>query len=286
MINTYYGNGHVPISILRPLTDETFLDTYGHKLGEFAFRVGHHGPKTLKSADDTPSPVIMYRTILAVAADASLHIISIGFLTNLADLLRSGADDISPLSGLDLVSTKVSELIIMGGRYPSGRDFNFRTDAPSAMHVLENWPKHIPITYSGGELGKQILSGQTLAQDAPPDSPVLAAYQWYVGRCQTTRESWDPVTVLYGVLGMDGFDALGRKPQFAFANEYGYNSIVMTDGSATNKWIDDETVTNQHWLRLADGVTNDDVSDLLNWFLTRGPETRGFEEYDAGLRVQ
>jgi hypothetical protein len=200
-----------------------------------------------------------------------MHLISIGFLTNLADLLQSQTDKISSFSGVDLVRHKVSELIVMGGYYPSGWEFNFGGGDPASTdYVLKHWPKNVAITYSGGELGGDIYSGQTLAEDSPPDSLILAAYQWYVGRCSTIRESWDPITTLYGILGIEGFSKLGVKAPFAFANSFGYNSIT-NPANASNAWVNASSVTNQHWLRLADGVTNSSVAWLLDQFYTHDP---------------
>ena len=101
------------------------------------------------------SPVDLYRSVLHRAKDSSVNIVSVGFLTNLADLLRSEADDITEMSGLQLVRLKVRELVIMGGMYPSGWEFNFGGENPtSTAYVLEYWPSNVAVTYSGGELGK------------------------------------------------------------------------------------------------------------------------------------
>ena len=208
--------------------------------------------------------------MLNSAEDHSIHLISIGFLTNLAELLRSEPDDISPLSGLDLISAKVSEFVVMGGKYPSGWGYNFGgVDPDSTAYVVSHWPKDVAITYSGGELGGKIFSGEHLAELSPPDSPTLAAYQWYVGRCSTIRESWDPLTVLYGIVGLDGFNSLGLRPPLVFANEFGYNSI--TSKNASNGWVNDRSVTNKHWLKLAEGVTNSSVAGLLTSFYAHNP---------------
>jgi hypothetical protein len=216
------------------------------------------------------TPVDLYRSVLNEAEDNSLNVISIGFLTNLADLLKSEADDISDLTGTELARSKVSKLVIMGGMYPSGWEFNFGGGDPaSTIYVLNHWPSNVPITFSGAELGGNIYSGQNLAQHSPPDSPVLASYQWYVGRCSTIRESWDPLTVLYGILGLDGFSKIGITPPLAYANEFGYNSI--TSNNASNAWVNDTSVTNQHWLRLADAVSNSSVAWLLDQFFTHDP---------------
>ncbi|KAF7196023.1 hypothetical protein HII31_02649 [Pseudocercospora fuligena] len=198
------------------------------------------------------------------ASPSSITIISLGFLNNLATLLKSS-------NGTSLIETKVAELVIMGGAYPGpGWEFNFGYQDPAATaYILENWPNSIPITYSGFDLGANIYSGSRLREHAMADSPVLAAYEWYVGRCSTTRESWDPVTTLYGILGLDGFSALGLQEPFAYATENGYNSIVEANG--TNAWVNDASVKNQRQLKLADGVSNASVAWMLDQFYIHDP---------------
>lgn len=275
-VNTYYGNGDVPIGAIRPLTNETFLDTYYYKLGEYASKVAHNFPRTLERAEDTETPVSLYRSVLASAQNASVTIISIGFMTNLADLLTSTPDVHSPLSGAELIAAKVKELVVMGGTYPSGWEYNFSGHDPqSVATVLESWPPAVPITFSGSELGEKVFSGQALASRGPPDSPVLAAYQWYGDRCNTTSRSYDPVTVLYGVLGLGGehFPDCGLYPYyFAYGNEDGYNSITGKNG--TNAWIDDRSVTNQHWLKLREprlaNLLDEDLTMLFAWSPEQG----------------
>lgn len=83
------------------------------------------------------------------------------------------------------------------------------------------------------------------------------------------RESWDPLTTVYGILGLEGFGKIGVRAALAFGNEAGYNSVTSANGS--NAWVDDGGVRNQHWLRLAEGVTNSSVAWLLNQLLTADP---------------
>ena len=238
--------------------------------GEYASKVAYNWPGPLTNASLAPTPVELYRTILASAENHSLHIISIGFLTNLADLLRSEADHISPLSGVKLLAAKVNELIIMGGNYPSGWEYNFGgSDPNSTIYVLDHWPKSVAVTFSGGELGGSIVSGQNLLFDPSVDSPTLAAYQWYVGRGSITRETWDPITVLYGIVGLEGFAKLGTQTLLKYANSYGYNSIVANNGS--NAWVNDTSVRNQHWLELGNGVTNTSMAWVIDNFLIHPP---------------
>ena len=101
--------------------------------------------------------------------------------------------------------------------------------------------------------GSKVFSGQRSPELAEKKSPVLAAYQWYGDRCNTTRASYDPVTVLYEVV------RLGDVSEFG--NEGGFNGVAA-DGR--NGWIEDERVANQHWLRLKDGVSNEEVGEMLD----------------------
>lgn len=272
VINTYYNNPAIPIAALKPLTPTTFLDTRTFRLGEYASKLAHNFPRALSNASSTPDPVPLYRSLLASAPNASTTLISLGFLTNLAALLASPPDTISPLSGAQLVRLKTAELVVMGGRYPSGHEFNFATDAASTRAVLAGWPENVPVTFVGYELGKRVVSGQRLLEWAPKDSPVLAAYQWYGDRCNTARASYDPVAVLYGILGLGGDGRSGVGEMFEFVGEGGCN-VVAEDGG--NEWKEGCGVRNQRWLRLRDGVRVEEVGELLDRMYARGPLDEG-----------
>ncbi|KAL7920776.1 Inosine/uridine-preferring nucleoside hydrolase domain-containing protein [Trichoderma austrokoningii] len=264
---TYFNNEDIPIAAFRPLTNDAFFDKDNYLYGEYVSKLAYNWPRKVKDSALTPTPVDLYRTILSSADDDSIHIISIGGLTNLANLLKSEGDHISHLSGPQLISAKVSELVVMGGQYPSGWEYNFGgIDPKSTADVVDYWPKNVKVTYSGGELGGNVFSGQNFAQQLSPDSPVLSAYQWYVGRGSTVRASWDPITTLYGILGLEWASKLRVRPMLAYANEFGYNSINAANGS--NAWVNDATVTNHHWLRLAEGVTNSSMARLLDEIMT------------------
>jgi hypothetical protein len=155
------------------------------------------------------------------------------------------------MTGPELIAAKVSELVIMGGGYPSGHEYNFRGDKPTASaHVVNNWKGRI--TYSGAELGGNVFSGAPLNVGGPEDDPVRAAYRWYLGY-NISRQSWDPLTILYACQGLGGL--------FEYANDFGYN-YVFPNGS--NTWVYDQATTNQHWLRLkVDNVTVGEELDQL-----------------------
>lgn len=60
----------------------------------------------------------LYREVLSAAEDSSITIVSLGYFDNLEVLLNSEADTYSELSGMDLITRKVTELVVMGGEYP------------------------------------------------------------------------------------------------------------------------------------------------------------------------
>ncbi|CZT11067.1 uncharacterized protein RCO7_10163 [Rhynchosporium graminicola] len=247
-ILTHYGHSDIPIGLRGPITNETFFDDYFYELGEFTSKVTYHWSNDSipwNKLHDIWNPVSLYRKLLASQKDNSVTIASIGFFENLSGLLNSTADEYSHLSGRDLITKKVSQLVVMGGRYPSGSEYNFFGDDPLATaHVINTWPSQVPIVFSGGEIGENVQSGGLLARDAPEDDPVRAAYRWYVGYNQT-RSSWDPLTVLYAVQGLGDV--------FEYGNTRGYNH-VFANGS--NEWVFDGKRRDQKWLRLkVDNVT-------------------------------
>jgi hypothetical protein len=149
----------------------------------------------------------------------------------------------------------------MGGTYPSGHEFNFFGDNPSATaHVIDAWPSSptSPMTFSGFELGAQIMSGAQLTTDGPDNDPVKAAYKWYTGY-NVSRESWDPVTMLYALYG------LGETLEFA--GEAGRNR-VWPNGS--NEWVEDGRESGQRWLRLREGVDGKSVGKRLDELYLKG----------------
>jgi hypothetical protein len=126
--------------------------------------------------------------------------VSVGFLSNLRNLLMTRPDRLSPLDGRELVAGKVRAWVCMGGQFPKGPEAcNLRRDAPAAAYAIEHWPT--PIIFSGGELGSRIQTGAGLTK-LPADSPVRRAYKLYNGL--TNRASWDQTAVLYAVRGLEG----------------------------------------------------------------------------------
>ena len=151
-----------------------------------------------------PAPAVdLYRQVLAGQPDDSVTIVSTGFLTNLADLLASPPDEVSGLTGQELVAAKVTRWVAMGGAYPDSAaflddaEFNFALDAPAAQSTVSGWPT--PAVFTGFEVGREIMTGAALQTDTPTDNPVREGYRLW-GEAGNVP-SFDLTAVLAAVRG-------------------------------------------------------------------------------------
>lgn len=150
----------------------------------------------LDSARIYPDAVTVYRQVLANTVEP-VDIVSVGYLNNLQELFESGADNISALTGTQLVARKVRHLWVMGGQYPAGVENNFTRDSQSqaaAVLIAAQWPS--PITYNGVEIGNGILTGGNLIGTESTD--ILAQALLNQG-FQNGRSSWDNLAALVAI---------------------------------------------------------------------------------------
>ena len=215
-INTWFGRPDIPLGMVRGKSVK-------HE-SKYTKIIADEFPH-IRSGAGVPDAVRLYRQILSEQPDSSVTVVTVGYLTNLRDLLLSKADEFSPLSGDLLVERKVKRLICMGGTYPSGREWNFYQDADATVFVFKNW--HTPVVFTGFETGKGIGTGAGL-QDAGQDNPVRRSYELYNNL--QDRSSWDQVAVYYAaVTGKD------RKTDL-WSTVSGRN-IIEPDGK--NYWLNE-----------------------------------------------
>jgi hypothetical protein len=245
-VNTYYGNPDVPIGTYHGTAYAQTPNDYDGKIrDEFA--------KNEPPDDQLPTALHIYRSTLNAQPDGSVTVVSVGFLENLEELLKSPADADSPLSGMDLVKKKVKQIVVMGGGYPSGHEWNFfaRGVGPSSAYVVENWPT--PMLFSGVELGGGIITGVKI-RNCPASDPVRRAYEIYCnfqGHC-----SWDLTAVLAAV----------RDPHLYWdIKENGYNHVTP-DG--TNVW---SPTPNRGHSYLIPKMPPPQIADILDNLMTLPP---------------
>jgi len=175
-----------------------------------------------------PSAVSVYRQALASQPDQSVTILTVGFFSNLSDLLKSGPDKFSKLTGLELIKTKVKLLVAMAGEFPQGNEFNVNKAPLASVHVFDKWPT--PVIFSGFEIGAKILTGSKVAK-LQDNNPVTSGYKYnlrtYKKTGELARPSWDQTAVLIAVRGPERYFYLNGPGKF----------MVLPDGR--NYWDPD-----------------------------------------------
>ncbi|MFY9152247.1 MAG: nucleoside hydrolase [Prolixibacteraceae bacterium] len=184
----------------------------------------------VKTNKDYPFATDVYRKVLAAQADQSVVIVTVGFLSNLATLLKSAPDQYSSLSGKELVAKKVKKWVAMAGGFPEGNEFNINQHARASEYVIANWPT--PVLFSGFEIGAKIMTGNKVATQGTKGSPVQWAYEYclsnYENKKSVNRNSWDHTAVLCAVRDPEKYFYVLRNGTF----------VCHPDGS--NLWDPDQ----------------------------------------------
>ena len=233
-INTFYGRPDIPIGNLRNFK-RGYPEDNGQKIpSNYAQKVADHFPHDLKKSSDAPDAVQLYRKILASHPDQSIKIVTVGFLTNLKNLLNSAPDEFSPLTGEELVKQKVKEWVCMGAIFSVnfGTEYNVMMDTEASVRAINDWPT--PVVFSGSEIGAKIFTGNALK--AKPESyPTRMGYEWYWnGKENLNRESWDLTTVLYAVRGVQDYWTLSEPGKCLMHAKVGYGNSEWIPYAAGN----------------------------------------------------
>lgn len=211
-INVFYGRPEIPVGAVKdgPTKDG------GRYLTQTLATKDEDGlpafPTLPAASDFAVDSVVLLRKLLAAAEDNSVVIIQVGFSTNLARLLDTPADDISPLDGKTLAEKKVRLLSIMAGDFRDGGtgnrehpEYNVGCDIPSATKLFPAWPGEI--VFSGFEVAEGIhMQPVNMKNDYSHNSRSLKgayrkhiiqeAYRHYRG-LDNSQPTWDLTSVLY-----------------------------------------------------------------------------------------
>lgn len=194
-INNYYQRPDLPIGTVK-----------GQGVNEksrFTTRLAADFSHRFRDGGEPADALTIYRDILDKQPDHSVTIVTVGYLTNLRNLMQSP-------NGPDLIRAKVKKWVCMGGNFmgsPPVDDLkldnvNFRRDASSAYEVIRRWPT--PFEFAGREvcsLPSGLKAGAVLI-NTPKDNPVRVAYEVYLGGPGRTRHVADLVAVLYAARGL------------------------------------------------------------------------------------
>jgi inosine-uridine nucleoside N-ribohydrolase len=200
VLNTYFGRPDIPTG--SPKTAGADLGAAQHWPDSIVIKYPHR----IKSTSEATDAVTVYRKVLNAQPDKSVTIVTVGFLTNLSNLLKSQPDGISGLSGRELIEKKVKKLVSMAGWFPKGREFNIFIDSASSKYVFENWPGNI--IFTGFEIGSNIKTGLKLVASGISNSPVKDVFRISLPLSQEDkygRMSWDETAALIAVYGTEKF---------------------------------------------------------------------------------
>lgn len=179
VFNTYYGRPNVPIGVPGGIAVEIKDAPKVCCYGGWTNWIINNYPSDIRSNDVVPTAVEVYRKVLSEQPDNSVVVVTVGFMTNLSELLISRPDEYSDLNGKELVKKKVKKLVSMAGTFtgdvidPKGPDkeYNVYMDAKAAKHAFEEWPTEI--IFSGFALGMKVKSGGPLVKSTEiKNSPV------------------------------------------------------------------------------------------------------------------
>ncbi len=223
-VNSFYGRPDLPIGVTRQaqVRESRYLKLIQAK---------DHGklryPHDLKSNDETPDPVRLLRETLVAQPDRSVAIVQVGLAVNIARLLESAGDDISPLSGPELVKKKAKHLSIMAGSFETIRDNNHYLEAnvindiPSMQKLAQLWPDEVPVIWSGFEIGIAVAyPAVSIVEDFDytPHHIVKEAYELYRPPPHE-RPTWDLTSVLYSVYPDRGYFDLSHPGRVSVADD-------------------------------------------------------------------
>jgi len=206
-IDTAYGHSRIPVGAVVDSGADTVPTGYSVDLTSRL-------PHAIRSSDDTPGAVSLYRRLLASQPDRSVTIVEIGAYTNLAGLLRSKSGQGSSLDGRALIAAKVRRLVIEDGLFPGGAPVPFtnsKYDVVSAREVVSNpgWPT--PIAWVDGSTGIYTKVGGMLCSTTPRNNAMRIVYQALFGCGPPKDGDWDGPTMLYAIGGRQGvFWELGQ----------------------------------------------------------------------------
>lgn len=205
--------------------------TKGSKLDDLYIRA--IAEKFALPEDEAPAPDAVSTLRRALADSTECIICAIGPLTNIAALLKSEPDDISPLNGLELVKAGCSQMIIMAGEFvpdQSGRlnaEWNVKCDIPAARTVADTCP--VPLAWLPFETGCDLMTGKPIVEKYGMSSPISASFMIYPW-AKDGRHSWDPATVMYAVEG--GREFFSESFGTVYVDENGVTSFGSNENGS------------------------------------------------------
>jgi Inosine-uridine nucleoside N-ribohydrolase len=217
------GQDDIPIGVIKNYDKDYYKLNKDNYAGEVLAKF------PIDNIADYEDAVRLLRRLL-VSAAGKVTIAAVGPLPNLAQLLKSQPDDISPLNGIDLVRTKVDEFACMIGDFRTGdakhAEWNVIMDIESCQYVMDMSP--VPVILLPYETGLDMITGAKMVERDGDTTPT--SYSYMVHGSSGGRHSWDPATVLYTVKGAEPWFNLSPAGVIKVDNDGFTNYTEKSDG--------------------------------------------------------
>lgn len=265
-INIWYGRSGIPIGAYQgnevgDPVDKMLAEKLAKDTAAFKNKIVHNSDATEQTR--------LNRQLLIGQQDSSVTYITVGHTKGLYELLVSEPDDISSLTGAQLVKKKIKRWVALGAlnannterHFTKDWNFFFNETAPYTKYLVENFPR--PVFYVDG--GAEVFTGKSL-KNTSPGNIVRTAYRDWLWNVQKKtlddqRPSWDLVTVYFAVEG------LGE-----FLENSGTGWLEFDVGKGC-RWNSDESYLLQTFVHQKEG-TNERFAEYLNERIAESPANK------------
>lgn len=260
-LNTWYGRPDIPIGTASRFRQRADVDHAKQVTSRYTQQLAEEFPQDLTTTQGGVDAVKLYRKLLA-NEQQRLTIVTVGFLGNIAALVESPADEISPLTGRKLVEQKVTRWVLMGGIFPEGKfpngagEYNLSFGTDDVRIAIEQWPGEI--LFSGFEIGQPIGTGAGLTE-LPAEHPARRGFTLF--NRLTDRSSWDQTAVLVAARGPGEYWTL---------SEPGYCQ-VPAGSTGQVEWVSDPAGRHRY---LVQKMPIDQLAELIEEMMMAAPTAR------------
>lgn len=223
-VNTFYGRNEIPIGVtLQAQHRQSKYLNLIHKRDNNQLRYPHD----VKSNKDLPNAVKLLRKTLALEKNQSVVIIQVGLAANLADLIESKPDEFSPLTGVELIRSKVRLASVMAGAFESinGNERYLEANVRNGIHSMQRfaklWPEEVPVIWSGFEIGIAVpYPRESIARDFEyvKHQIVRESYLLHSGP-EHDRPCWDLTSVLYAIRPQENYFNLSKSGRVTVSDD-------------------------------------------------------------------
>ena len=232
--NAWYGRPAIPVGAGKGRNTDRYLSAITSQ------RLADGTPEyPIPAGFEAGEAVRTLRGLLASAEDRSVVVVQVGWCSNLATLLDSPADDLSPMTGRELAERKVRLLSVMGGafvvdetaaNYSGHKEFNIVNNVPAAQKLAREWPTEM--VFSGYELGDRLrMQPVSLKNDLTRRAKILHdSFGHWASQAAPKegfdhrRPTWDLTSVLFVLRPEEGRD-------YFSLSEFG--NVDFTDAGVT-----------------------------------------------------